>query len=225
VETLGDSGDWYRKNHPLTPAAAIYAQEDWRGQEHQSIWYCNRFYRVNLFMEQDTFRLRDVHRFDEHYAERYLTAICPGETCEYDTLPIMDGGRWSSAQIAPGIFPMILNEEEEWETPSVLSMTPEKTEDNGLMVHLTLAGGQTMDIAMHEQTLTFRLGKGPWGLRFIWADADTTISVSGSVIHYIHNGYPYTLPVDGAVLSPVYSSGEAHILDMKAEGTEITFSM
>jgi len=225
VETLGDSGDWYRKTHTLTSAAAIYAQEDWRGQGNQSIWYYNRFYRVNLFMEQDTFRLRDVHRFDEHYVERYLTEICPGETCEYDTLPIMDGGRWSSAQITPGIFPMVLNEEEEWETPSVLSMTPEKTEDNGLVVHLSLEGGLRMDIVMAERTLSFRLGKRLWGLRFMWADADTKISVSGSVIHYIHNGYPYTLAVEGAALSPVYSSGEAHILDVKAEGDHITLHL
>ena len=221
VETLGDSGDWYRSSHPVTPAAAIYAQEDWRDLGHQSIWYYNRFYRVNLFMEQDTFRIRDVHRFDENYPERYLTEVCPGETCEYDTLPILDGGRWSSAEVSPGIFPMILNEEEEWETPSVLSMTPVKTDDDGLEVTLKLAGGQEMIVLMSERSITFHLDKGQWGLRLLWAQADTKIDLSDSVIHYVHNGYGYDLPTEGASLSPIFASTSAHILDMKANCSEI----
>ena len=78
-----------------------------------------------------------------------------------------------------------------------------------------------MTVIMSERSITFRLCKGQWGLRLLWAQSDTKIDLSDSVIHYVHNGYAYDLPTEGASLSPIFASSSAHILDMKASGSEI----
>jgi hypothetical protein len=68
---------------------------DWKNEGRKSIWYNSRFYRTNLFWENDQFRIRDIHHFDERYAERYIKDVCTGAHSIYDTLPVFDGYLWS----------------------------------------------------------------------------------------------------------------------------------
>ncbi len=96
VETLGASAAWFRSNFSVTPASAVTALVDWKNQGRKSVWYNSRFYRVNLFWEDDEFRIRDIHLFDESYQERYLADLCTTHDAIYDTLPVFDGFRWSN---------------------------------------------------------------------------------------------------------------------------------
>lgn len=48
IETLEQSGKWFRKKFALTPATSVVALDDWKAQGHKTVWYDSRFYRLNL---------------------------------------------------------------------------------------------------------------------------------------------------------------------------------
>jgi hypothetical protein len=95
VETLSESGEWFRKNYPLTPNSATTALSDWKKEGKRSIWFCSRKYRVNFYSRGEGFWLRDLTLFDDAYAERYLRDVCTIKDMTYDNLPVIDGNRWS----------------------------------------------------------------------------------------------------------------------------------
>ncbi|NLV73126.1 MAG: hypothetical protein GXY52_00350 [Chloroflexi bacterium] len=96
VMTLGDAGRWFKHTYAHTPTSAITALEDWRSQGRGSVWYCSQHYRINWLYEDHQLAVRDVQRFDECYAERYLQEVCPTKDCTYDALPLVDGLLWNA---------------------------------------------------------------------------------------------------------------------------------
>ncbi|AHF90678.1 hypothetical protein OPIT5_11185 [Opitutaceae bacterium TAV5] len=100
-ETLGDTGRWFRRTFPAdvtgTPPQAIVALRDTLGGTRRSVWYHSGHYRINLLVEGDRLYLRDLHLFDERYAERYLEARCDLHAARFDTLPVLDGFGWSAS--------------------------------------------------------------------------------------------------------------------------------
>ena len=105
VETLGDSGRWFKANFSETPATAIVAQNDWTNSGAKSIWYDCKRYRLNLYSDASgTFRIRDFYLFDQAYSERYLNEKCFDNNLTYDNLPIMDGLRYSGDGLFAGIY-------------------------------------------------------------------------------------------------------------------------
>ena len=72
--TLSEAGRYFRSTYKDTPAATIVCGSDWKdGEDHKTVWYCSKNYRVNLLSDHDKFRIRDVYLFDDRYHERYLT--------------------------------------------------------------------------------------------------------------------------------------------------------
>lgn len=103
LETLGDTGRWFRKRFSVTPATTAMALADWRGEGRRSVWYNSRYYRANLFWDGEALMIRDLHLFDQAYAERYLKQVCASPDAAYDTLPVCDGFVWSDRECAAGI--------------------------------------------------------------------------------------------------------------------------
>ena len=68
VETMEQTGNWFRNRFEVTPATAVTATDDWKGEGRKTVWYNSRFYRINLLWEHDDFRIRDIHLFDQDYA-------------------------------------------------------------------------------------------------------------------------------------------------------------
>ena len=95
VEKLGDTGAAYQKAHKVTPASALCATTDWTDGGHQSVWYSCANYRANLFLHEGKLFFRDITKFDDRYAERYLTEACTAWDARYDNLPVVDGRLWS----------------------------------------------------------------------------------------------------------------------------------
>lgn len=95
VEKLGDTGAVYQKTHKVTPASVLCATADWAGGGHQSVWYSCASYRANLFLHEGRLFFRDITKFDDRYAERYLTEACTAWDARYDNLPVVDGRLWS----------------------------------------------------------------------------------------------------------------------------------
>lgn len=96
IETLENSGKWFKKKYPLTPATSVTTLTDTYDQGQKTVWFNSRYYRANLLWEKNTIRFRDIHLFDENMESDYLTQAGTSSQCVYTTCPIMDGFRWSA---------------------------------------------------------------------------------------------------------------------------------
>ena len=96
VETLEESGRWFKEQFPKTPATAITTLADVRNEGNKSVWYNSRFYRSNLYWEKDGFCFRDIHLFDEKMKSEYLDTPGTGGQFFYYTLPVIDRFYWST---------------------------------------------------------------------------------------------------------------------------------
>ena len=103
LETLGESGRWFRENFATTPATAVTALDDIRIEGRKTVWYNSRYYRVNLLWEGRSFRFRDIHLFDEKVESPYYKQPGEGNQFLYFTLPVVDGFLWSTAAERAGL--------------------------------------------------------------------------------------------------------------------------
>ncbi|MDR6550049.1 hypothetical protein [Paenibacillus qinlingensis] len=105
VETLGETGCWFKRTYTETPASVVAAFSDSMEKGCSSVWYNSKYYRVNWYTENERFWIRDMHLFCENYRERYVDEVCTGNQLQFNNLPIMDGYRWSGNHIRAGIYP------------------------------------------------------------------------------------------------------------------------
>ncbi|GAB3417602.1 hypothetical protein [Niabella aquatica] len=114
VETLAESGEWFKKQFPVTPPTSFTALEDVHNGDKKTVWFNSRYYRVNLLWERGTLRFRDIHLFDESLPSSYEKVPVTSNECVFYTLPVMDGYLWSKqGSYAGGWFKVILNGREE----------------------------------------------------------------------------------------------------------------
>jgi hypothetical protein len=224
VECLRDTAQWFRERYPDTPASAVTALSDWQGKGRKSVWYCSRFYRLNVFQEGDRVWIRDMHLFDDRYPERYLTAPCREEALLYDNLPVMDGGRWSGGGVRAGMYPVVADSSPE----SALSFGPPEVRERSadeLLISWPLASGGSCTLACAPRSATVSISDarlaGGWGLKLLW-DARRPVPLSGHDAHrlsYRFNDWPYGLGVDGAC---VHADAAAGRILLAAEAEAIT---
>ena len=103
VQTLGETGQWFKDRYPVTPPTSVTVLNDYSAKDQKTVWFNSRFYRVNLLWEQGTLRFRDIHLFDENRASDYLNRKGTSTQCLYETLPFVDGFRWSSKEVVAGL--------------------------------------------------------------------------------------------------------------------------
>ena len=105
VETMGETGRWYKEQFETTPATTIAAWDDWKDEGRKSVWYSCKNYRLNLYAENGRFWIRDCYVFREDYAERYLEDVTTTTELRYDNLPVIDGMRFCGDGKRSGIYP------------------------------------------------------------------------------------------------------------------------
>jgi len=103
VQTLGETGKWFKDKYKVTPPTSVAVLNDHSEKNQKTVWFNSRFYRANLLWDQGTMRFRDIHLFDESVASDYLTKRGTSTQCHYYTLPIVDGFCWSSLQTVAGL--------------------------------------------------------------------------------------------------------------------------
>jgi len=103
VRTLGQTGQWFKDTYRVTPPTSVTVLKDHSEKNQKTVWFNSRFYRVNLLWDQGAMRFRDIHLFDERVASDYLTQRGTSSQCSYDTLPFVDGFRWSSSRTVAGL--------------------------------------------------------------------------------------------------------------------------
>ncbi|MES2807503.1 MAG: hypothetical protein V4619_02700 [Bacteroidota bacterium] len=106
VETLEQSGVWFKKQYKVTPPTSFTVNEDIDGSDLKTAWFNSRFYRINLLWEHNTLRIRDIHLFDEKLASAYETKPVTINECSFFTLPIVDGYLWSKPNQLAGMHLM-----------------------------------------------------------------------------------------------------------------------
>ncbi|KAA9035477.1 hypothetical protein FW778_21185 [Ginsengibacter hankyongi] len=98
VETLAQSGQWFKEHYKVTPATSVTVTKDLKGSDNKTVWFDSRFYRANLLWEKGTLRFRDIHLFNENFPSVYTNEKATSNECSFFTLPFVDGYAWS----APG---------------------------------------------------------------------------------------------------------------------------
>lgn len=103
VETLAETGKWFRNNFKVTPPTSVTVTKDIEGSNKKTVWFDSRFYRMNLLWDDSTLRFRDIHLFNENIASPYLTKKSTSGKYSFFTLPFVDGNRWSSQSQVAGL--------------------------------------------------------------------------------------------------------------------------
>jgi hypothetical protein len=103
VETMQQSGRWFKQHFPLTPATAVTATQDYLNMGHKAVWYNSRFYRASIMCSHDSLNIRDIHLFDERMRSDYIDTPGTSTQCIYETLPFVDGNQWSKGATVAGL--------------------------------------------------------------------------------------------------------------------------
>jgi hypothetical protein len=103
LQTLGETGRWFKERFSISPAVTYGALTDWQNKGNKSIWYYNRFYRVNVYACKEGVLIRDLMLYSDDYRERYMADTCKGTHAIYDALPVMDGFLWADGVDGAGI--------------------------------------------------------------------------------------------------------------------------
>ena len=103
VKTLGETGQWFKDRYTVTPPTSVTVLDDHSHKDQKTVWFNSRFYRANLLWDQGTLRFRDIHLFDETMASDYFAKRGTSTQCFYETLPFVDGFRWSSRKTVAGL--------------------------------------------------------------------------------------------------------------------------
>ena len=198
VETLKESGEWFKSQYKVTPASSVMATSDWKNEGHQSVWYYNRYYRINIYFEKDRMWIRDIHRFDEEYQERFLEDQCESAAVVYDNLPVVDGYRWCGENIRSGLYLVAL--QENGEVASLKGAEPIFTQgDQQINIKWDLLNGNTINVDCWEKGIEVSSnanGKDyAWALQMKWnPSADIPIvNVEDDRVFYTYNNYSYCM--------------------------------
>lgn len=200
VETLEESGRWFRKQFRVTPPTSMVALDDWKGEGHKTVWYNSRFYRLNVFWEKDSFFIRDLHCFDEKVVSPTHDTPLRETTLTYETLPMVNWAVWSDGGKArAGMWPVILGAD----TTNILMRPhgiPMVTELNptDLRIDQALEGGGNFSIVCREGSLemrainragkplswAFQLRGGPWLKRLVQRVNSSSVALAHAGVNY-----------------------------------------
>ncbi|MGV8878616.1 MAG: hypothetical protein ACOH2A_06255 [Sphingobacteriaceae bacterium] len=103
VETLAESGQWFKDHYKVTPATSVTVNKDLAGSDRKTVWFNSRFFRVNLLWENSTLTFRDIHLFDERLESVYTKEKATSNECSFFTLPFVDGYIWSKPGAMAGM--------------------------------------------------------------------------------------------------------------------------
>jgi len=104
VETLEESGRWFKEHFKVTPPTSVTINNDLPGNDEKTVWFDSRYYRANLLWENGTLRFRDIHLFDEKVRSAYETQVATSNECSFFTLPVVDGYLWSTPTQTAGLL-------------------------------------------------------------------------------------------------------------------------
>jgi hypothetical protein len=200
LETLAQSGEWFRAHCPLTPPSAVVALDDWKHENRKSVWYDSRFYRLNVLWQDGKFFIRDLHCFDERMVSPTHDKALTTKSLAYETLPVMDSAVWS-ANGQEGMMPVMVSSNGANE-PLTPQGEPAVTELNAtdLSIRQALASGGEFSLICRERTLSCAgvdaVGRPlPWAWIFAAGPEQSSpvLNVTANTITYRYKDSRYRL--------------------------------
>lgn len=193
IETLEESGTWFRKNFDLTPATAVAALDDYRPDNKKSVWYNSRFYRANLLWKDNHMHLRDIHLFDQRLKSDYVDKPCTSNKCVFTTLPVIDGFNWSSNEKLAGLRFVTLNADGTTQEMEPGEPTLEEKGDN-LFVRFSRS---PLSIEFKEDRMEITLpgAQTDWAMEFTATEGAQLPykTLTETELTAEHAGHPYSL--------------------------------
>lgn len=196
VETMAQSGQWFKNTYKVTPATTFAVSKDLGDSDKKTIWYDSRFYRINLLWENGQLRITDIHLFNEKVPDRYLKDVTTINQSFFYTLPLVDGFQWGKHGQPEGFRLMTIENGHEVAVQGgdpVFTNTDKTTASASWPV-----GDGAFEIDMKEKSITITAKKNPaheWFLDLYVAEGATTAfrSVSGKYAQYEFDGHTYKL--------------------------------
>ena len=227
VETLGESGRWFRKRFPLTPATAVTTVSDVRGEGNKTVWYDSRYYRANLLWEKGRFRFRDIHLFDERFKSEYLDTPGTGSQFLFYTLPFVDGFMWSKGEDRAGLTLVRTGSDGQAEE---LRLDSPEVKERGRSV-LEVRGndqyGDTFRITLHDDRIEVSSPDADkdvaWALQ-LHAAPGTELpftDVGGKSANAVFRGHSYSVTCSEGRFEKA-AEGDSHVLRIIPDNGKIT---
>ena len=227
VETLGESGRWFRKRFPLTPATAVTTVSDVRGEGNKTVWYDSRYYRANLLWEKGRFRFRDIHLFDERFKSEYLDTPGTGDRFLFHTLPFVDGFMWSKGEDRAGLSLVRTGSDGHAEE---LRLDSPEVKERGRSV-LEVRGndqyGDTFRITLHDDRIEVSLPDADkdvaWALQLHAAPCTELpfTDVGGKSANAVFRGHSYSVTCSEGRFEKA-AEGDSHVLRIIPDNGKIT---
>ena len=214
VEYLSESGKWFKENFTLSPVCAQPFCVDWSTEDAKSFWYYSRFYRLNLYLKDGKIKIRDFHKYDEKYKERYYDGVEDKIYSTYDNLPIVDGYRFSREDFCAGGYFYDENGEEQ----VILGAEYSQCDKSVQKITARTASGE-LKFTASENKLEIKSDFGELKIKMSGTLQNVGYDlISEKEIVLTHNGYNYSLPL---------SKGKYDICDGELTafsiGGEVTF--
>ena len=229
VETLAESGRWFKERYPLTPATSVTVDDDFLHDGRSAAWYDSRFYRIGLFWEGDFFVIRDIHLFDESIESDYLRQAGTSTQCVYTTLPIVDGYLWSTSDERAALRLVALQGESGTEEIPVFSHSFRQTAADQLVVDQKTPYG-TFTLTLTEDNITCSLRakkKVNWAMEFTAAPKASLPfdELSAQEMRATWKGHPYAFHLQkGSFETASSSSGKPTSWRMHPQRGKIVLS-
>ena len=244
AETLEQTAAWFQSTYKVTPPSGYNFLSDWPDKserckpqgwidsitgldwdkQHKSLWYSSRFYRINLFWEENDFRIRDIQVYDERCPESYYDTACPYGDIVYEALPVVNILRWSTVKHLAGIRLVKLQSDGTRKTLAGGDPRLDTTDNKDMKITWALEEGGTVEARCEEDKLSLSLtGKGKpaaWALELTWDELREPIEiqkVERDAIYYLYDGKKSnqpTGPLEDRIASSYAGIAKKYNLDL-----------
>jgi hypothetical protein len=151
VETMEQSGRWFRKMYKVTPATTFTVTKDLEGSDQKAIWYDSRFYRLSIAWKDGYLRIRDIHLFNENIPDKYLTGVTTTNQSYFFTLPVVDAYLWGKKDNQDGLRLMEMDNNKEIQ---LKGGDPVFTNSSKTTAHISWpVGNGTFEIDLNESSI------------------------------------------------------------------------
>jgi hypothetical protein len=184
---MSEAGEYVKSNYKDTPAQSLVANADaLENDAYRSVWFSNKYYRANAFVDGGSLKFRDIQKFDDEYSERYRDEPCTVKDAIYDNLPLVNERPWAKSIESPesGLYFDGTYEFDSCHRDGD-TLTAIFTRDNGERVSVTFGERSIKINCSCELVLKF--------------GSFTDYKLDGNRLCLVNNGYDYSVEICGCI--------------------------
>jgi hypothetical protein len=166
-----------------------YPFESFCEDGYKTYWFYNKYYRANLLYQNGALWFRDIYKFDENFAEKYVDRREDTPNSVYENLPVMDGYKWSRDDIRAGIY--FYNKNGILKSENITYTAPD---ENTLTVAHNFKNNENIRITFKDDLIKIE-GNTDYFMSFAFGKGVTlpVKSVENSKINYLYRDYEYSI--------------------------------